>query len=82
VALYEQPGKTVTPAFIYAALLWPPLQQEQARLATQMPANAAYAQASHQVISQQLAHTSIPKRFLIPMREIWDLQYRLPIQRP
>jgi poly(A) polymerase len=74
-------GKTVTPAFIYAALLWPPLQQEQARLATQMPANAAYAQASHQVISQQLAHTSIPKRFLIPMREIWDLQYRLPMRQ-
>jgi poly(A) polymerase len=71
-------GKTVTPAFIYAALLWPPLQQEQQRLAEQMPANAAYAQAAHQVISQQLGHTSIPKRFLIPMREIWDLQQRLP----
>jgi poly(A) polymerase len=70
--------KTVTPAFIYAALLWPALQQEQARLVEKMPAQAAYLEAAQSVISQQLTRTSIPKRFLIPMREIWDLQYRLP----
>lgn len=71
-------GKTVTPAFIYAALLWPALQQEQKRLESQMPAQAAYLEACQKVVSQQLARTSIPKRFLIPMREIWDLQARLP----
>ena len=70
--------KTVTPAFIYAALLWPALQIEQQRLADEMPPQAAYMQACQNVISQQLARTSIPKRFLIPMREIWDLQGRLP----
>ncbi len=70
--------KTVTPAFIYAALLWPALQQEEKRLATSMPPQAAYLEACQIVVSQQLARTSIPKRFLIPMREIWDLQSRLP----
>src|SRR5690606_5522992 len=35
--------KTVTPAFIYAALLWPALQKEQARLTRSMPPMAAYA---------------------------------------
>ncbi|RYZ48670.1 MAG: polynucleotide adenylyltransferase PcnB, partial [Sphingobacteriales bacterium] len=70
--------KTVTPAFIYAALLWPALQREQQRLAAEMPPQAAYLQAAQNVVSQQLSRTSIPKRFLIPMREIWDLQYRLP----
>lgn len=70
--------KTVTPAFIYAALLWPALQHEQQRLAEKMPPQAAYLEACQNVISQQLTRTSIPKRFLIPMREIWDLQARLP----
>jgi len=70
--------KTVTPAFIYAALLWPALQQEQKRLEEKMPAPVAYLEACQKVISQQLTRTSIPKRFLIPMREIWDLQARLP----
>ncbi|MGB3611769.1 MAG: polynucleotide adenylyltransferase PcnB [Cellvibrio sp.] len=70
--------KTVTPAFIYAALLWPALQAEMRRLASHMPPAPAYLQAAQTVISQQLSHTSLPKRFLMPMREIWDLQYRLP----
>ena len=70
--------KTVTPAFIFAALLWPALQKEQRLLAAKMPPQAAYLQAAQNVISQQLTRTSIPKRFLIPMREIWDLQARLP----
>lgn len=70
--------KTVTPAFIYAALLWPALQAELRRLAEHMPPTQAYLQAAQTVISQQLGCTSLPKRFLLPMREIWDLQYRLP----
>jgi len=70
--------KTVTPAFIYAALLWPALQHEQQRLESTMSPSVAYLEACQKVISQQLARTSIPKRFLIPMREIWDLQARLP----
>lgn len=70
--------KTVTPAFIFAALLWPALQKEQRLLGAKMPPQAAYLQAAQNVISQQLTRTSIPKRFLIPMREIWDLQGRLP----
>jgi poly(A) polymerase len=70
--------KTVTPAFIYAAILWPALQKEQQLLGAKMPPQAAYLEAAQNVVSQQLTRTSIPKRFLIPMREIWDLQYRLP----
>lgn len=70
--------KTVTPAFIYAALLWPALQAEQKRLAAELPPTSAYMQACQNVVSQQLTRTSVPKRFLIPMREIWDLQGRLP----
>lgn len=70
--------KTVTPAFIYAALLWPALQQQFKLLSSQMTSAQAWAQAGTNVINQQLTRTAIPKRFLIPMREIWDLQQRLP----
>lgn len=70
--------KTVTPAFIYAALLWPALQQQFKQLSSQTTPTQAWAQASQNVINQQLTRTAVPKRFLIPMREIWDLQQRLP----
>ena len=70
--------KTVTPAFIYAALLWPALQRRYRALSGSGTPVQTWNQAAQDVISQQLARTSIPKRFLIPMREIWDLQQRLP----
>lgn len=70
--------KTVTPAFIYAALLWPALQQQLTLLSGQMTPTQAWGQAAQNVINQQLTRTAVPKRFLIPMREIWDLQQRLP----
>lgn len=70
-------GKTVTPAFIYAALLWPPMQRLFRELAQQMPPQEAYIQAVQDVIGAQLGHTALPKRFLIPMREMWDMQERL-----
>lgn len=71
-------GKTVTPAFIYAALLWPALQQQLQLLGSQMTPTQAWTQAAQNVVNQQLTRTAVPKRFLIPMREIWDLQQRLP----
>ncbi len=73
-------GKRVTPAFIYAAFLWLPLQRAMQALIKKdnLSASDAMQQAAHDVIGQQLAATSIPKRFSIPMREIWSLQLRLP----
>ncbi len=72
-------NRRVTPAFIYAAFLWPPLQramQEQIEKKAIHPAQAMQYVAQD-VVGQQLACTAIPKRFLIPMREIWNLQWRL-----
>jgi poly(A) polymerase len=73
-------GKKVTPAFIYAAFLWLPLQAAVRKLMqdNKLPLNDALQQAESGVVSQQLGCTAIPKRFLIPMREIWALQLRLP----
>lgn len=73
-------NKRVTPAFIYAAFLWLPLIREAERLMEtgNVPKQQAMQQAANAVIGQQLSATSIPKRFLMPMRDIWFLQLRLP----
>lgn len=74
-------GKTVTPAFLYAALLWAPLQQELSRQLGDNPVTLpTQYEAANKVISRQLKMTSIPKRFTIVMREIWDLQLRLGVR--
>jgi poly(A) polymerase len=73
-------GKSITPAFIYAALLWPSQQALMAQLMATMPKGQAFHEASQRVISAQLARITVPKRFLIPMREIWDMQHRLTLR--
>jgi poly(A) polymerase len=73
-----QAGKTVTPAFIFAALLWPVTRAHAERLEGEgVPPAPALHEAAHIATMDQLKRTSIPKRFSIPMREIWDLQIRL-----
>lgn len=43
---------------------------------------ATQAEAFYQTISQQTMTLSIPKRFSFRMREIWELQFRLPKRHP
>lgn len=72
--------KKVTPAFIYAAFLWPALRASMRHQIKdqKLSAQEAMQHAAQGIITQQLSYTAIPKRFLIPMREIWNLQLRLP----
>ncbi|SPY97391.1 poly(A) polymerase [Pseudomonas aeruginosa] len=35
-------------------------------------------EAAHELISEQCQRIAIPKRFTLPIREIWDMQERLP----
>lgn len=72
-------GKSVTPYFLFAAMLWPALQAEwRKRQENGDPVQASLHQAIGWVIGQQVQATSIPKRFSGPMKEIWELQTRLP----
>ncbi|ALM54165.1 polynucleotide adenylyltransferase PcnB [Halomonas huangheensis] len=74
--------RPVTPAFLLAAFMWGPVQRRQADIeADGMPSVPALQAAAQQVISRELKHVSIPKRFSMPMRDIWDLQQRLPQRR-
>lgn len=70
--------QSVSPAFLYAALLWPSVLREYKRLTERegVHANVAIVQASDKALSQTLRHIMIPKRFSLPMREIWVLQPR------
>lgn len=71
-------AKPVTPAFLFAALLWPAVALKSDQIvrsgsSESSPVNAA----GQQVLLSSLQRVAIPKRFSIPMREIWDLQPRL-----
>ena len=69
-------GKTVTPAFLFAALLWPALQEAMARRAARGDSED-WLGASQDVIAAQIARNALPKRISLPMQEIWLLQPRL-----
>jgi poly(A) polymerase len=72
-------NKPVTPAFLFAALLWPALPARVLRLQERgMPPIPAMQEAAHELIAEQCQRIAIPKRFTMPIREIWDMQERLP----
>ncbi len=72
-------GKSVTPAFLYAAMLWYPLLEILERLKKQgVPQIPALHQAALEIHQLQSRASSIPRRFSGSMRDIWELQYRLP----
>lgn len=71
-------GKSVTPAFLYAALLWPPLHEAMRQdCGDKAPTLGVLQECAGDVIFEQLKYTAIPKRFTAMMREIWELQLRL-----
>ncbi|EPJ78212.1 MULTISPECIES: polynucleotide adenylyltransferase PcnB [Pseudomonas] len=72
-------NKPVTPAFLFAALLWPALPAKVLRLQERgMPPIPAMNEAAQELIIEQCQRIAIPKRFTMPIREIWDMQERLP----
>ncbi|ETX09474.1 poly(A) polymerase [Marinomonas ushuaiensis DSM 15871] len=74
-----QNDKTTAPYFLYAILLWPSVVLRHEEFEAQgMPTTPALHQAANMVLDNQVASTAIPRRFSTPMREIWDMQFRLP----
>ncbi|MEX2489667.1 MAG: polynucleotide adenylyltransferase PcnB [Pseudomonadales bacterium] len=71
----------VTPAFIFASFLWYPFVEEKQRLENEGVTNIeAFQIAAETVIARQQLFTSIPRRFTGMMRDIWNLQFRLPVR--
>ncbi|MGQ0656556.1 MAG: polynucleotide adenylyltransferase PcnB [Chromatiales bacterium] len=75
--------KPVTPAFLFAALLWAPLRRRMQQYLAQGHATAlAMELAQDDVISRQAARVAVPRRFTQVTREIWSLQWRLEQPSP
>lgn len=67
----------VSPAFLFALLLWPAYCRALMALqAGGMPATEAQRRAADQVTLHQLSTVALPRRFSLPMQEIWLLQPR------
>ena len=74
--------KPVTPAFLFAALLWPVLRREASILQAHGESDAqAIESAGAHAIVRQAARMSIPRRCSIVTREIWEMQPRLLTRR-
>jgi poly(A) polymerase len=69
--------KPVTPAFLFAAMLWEPVRAEaEAMIAGGSDAADAWASASARIMSEQAERVAIPRRFAGAIEEIWVLQPR------
>jgi len=73
-----QEDKPVSLFFLFAILLWEPVRRRFDELVTAgKPENDAIFRAADEVCARQQLRVAIPKRFSLPMREIWYLQPRL-----
>ena len=69
--------KPVTPAFLFAVILWFPMIERSIQLQNAgMDPLPAVEKAMSLVIAEQNKIISIPKRYTQLIREIWLLQYR------
>jgi poly(A) polymerase len=69
--------KPVSPAFLFAALLWEPVRLGvKERMERNESVNVALQYAADQILRKQSQHILIPKRFSMPMKEIWSMQNR------
>ncbi|WP_413285892.1 polynucleotide adenylyltransferase PcnB [Vibrio sp. MA40-2] len=73
-------GKRVNPAFIFAAMLWYPVVGVARQMMSEkgLPYYDAIMEASNIVLDKQVKTIAIPRRHTATIREIWQLQLRLP----
>jgi poly(A) polymerase len=70
-------GKSVTPAFLFAVLLWGEVRDlAHAWIVKGVESSQAWGRAVAHVVSEQCQRVAIPRRFTITMEEIWALQPR------
>jgi len=69
--------KSVTPAFLYAVLLWGEARDvAQVAVAQGVPPADAWEQAAARTIAEQCQRVAVPRRFTYAVEEIWALQPR------
>lgn len=74
--------KSVTPMYLYAVLLWPAIRALAEELESHgATEHEALVEAANRLVLEQQQHTSLPKRFGIPMKEMLILQRRFRQRR-
>jgi poly(A) polymerase len=69
--------KPVTPAFVFAALLWEPVRALAQKLIDEGAESPwAWSHAGERVLREQAQRVAIPRRFAVVIEEIWTLQER------
>ncbi len=72
----------VSPAFLFALLLWPAYCRALMALQAQgVHAAEAQRRAADRVTVHQLTTIALPRRFSLPMQEIWLMQSRLGLRQ-
>ncbi|CAM4257111.1 polynucleotide adenylyltransferase PcnB [Vibrio agarivorans] len=73
-------GKRINPAFMFAAILWYPVKAlaDHFMQSRKMTEYDAIMEAGNVVLDEQVRSTAIPRRHTATIREIWQLQLRLP----
>jgi len=70
-------GRPVTPAFLFAILLWGEVDTLAAKLRDEGASQPlAWLRAAHRVMAEQGKRVAIPRRFAYAIEEIWALQPR------
>ncbi len=70
--------KPVNPAFLLAAILWPPFQQEiEKRIQSGENVHAVFYEVAEEILHKQRGVFSIPRRLTQVIRDIWSFQFRL-----
>jgi poly(A) polymerase len=69
--------KPVTPAFLFAALLWEPVKKlTAAMISAGMSEQEAWLEAAEDVFLKQSGSTAVPRRFSAVSKQIWSMQPR------
>lgn len=70
-------GRPVTPAFLFAVLLWGEVEALAGKLQEEGATRTlAWQRAAHRVMAEQGKRVAIPRRFSYAIEEIWALQPR------
>lgn len=76
-------GKTVSPSFLLAALLWKQVYKRwQALIAAGEPSSQALTQAADEVLERQAGKLGIQRRFVADLHDIWFMQPRFEQASP
>ncbi|WPC73663.1 polynucleotide adenylyltransferase PcnB [Vibrio porteresiae] len=78
--LRVEENKRINPAFMFAAILWYPMIELAQRLTDELGIQYydAVMEASNQILDRVVKRIAIPRRHTATIREIWQLQLRMP----